>query len=90
MTIMGRLARCGVDKPLFLVDSYMPIEFDQFNNSPTTRLKGKPRVIALCEQVEADLEQQANRIRAMLAQHDLDELLAPLIAMAEEAAADTE
>ena len=90
MTIMGRLARCGMDEPLFYVDSYMPLEFDQFNNSPTTRLKGNPRVIALCEQVEADLEQQANRIRTMLAQHDFDELLAPLMAMVEEAATGTQ
>jgi tetratricopeptide (TPR) repeat protein len=90
MTNAGRLARCGTDEPLFYVDSYMPLEFDQFNNSPTTRLKGNPRVIALCQQVEADLEQQANRIRTMLAQHDFDELLAPLIAMAEEAVAGTE
>jgi TolB-like protein/tetratricopeptide (TPR) repeat protein len=87
MTIMGRLARCGTDEPLFYVDSYMPLEFDQFNNSPTTRLKGNPRVIALCEQVEADLEQQTNRIRTMLAQHDFEELLAPLMAMAEDAVA---
>ena len=89
MTIVGRLARCGTDEPLFYVDSYMPLEFDQFKNSPTTRLKGEPRVTALCEQVEADLEQQANRIRTMLAQHDFDELLAPLMAMADEAAANT-
>jgi hypothetical protein len=38
----------------------------------------------LCERIEADLEQQAERVRTMLAEHDVDTLLAPLMAMAAE------
>jgi len=58
--------------------------------SPWSRLKDNPRLIALCERMEADLEQQADRIRTMLAEHDIDELLAPLMALAEETVAEAE
>jgi TolB-like protein len=81
---------CNATPSLFYVDAGMPQQLDQYNNSPTARLKDDPRVIELCERIEADLEQQANRIRTMLAKHDVDELLAPLMAMAEEAVADVE
>jgi len=81
---------CGTERSLFYVDSHMPLQFDQFNSSPAARLKDDPRIITLCERIEADLEQQANRIRAMLAKHDFDVLLAPLVAMAEEGVAGTE
>jgi len=37
-----------------------------------------PRVAAIRRKVEEDLEQQAERIQSMLAEHDVDELLAPL------------
>jgi DNA-binding winged helix-turn-helix (wHTH) protein/tetratricopeptide (TPR) repeat protein len=40
-----------------------------------------PRVAALRRQVEEDLEHQAEKIRMMLAEHDVDELLAPLSAV---------
>jgi tetratricopeptide (TPR) repeat protein len=46
------------------------------------RLKDDPRVISLCERMATDREQQAERIRNMLAEHDVDTLLAPLMAMA--------
>ena len=49
---------------------------------PFGRLSNNPRLIAICERIEADLSQQALRVRSMLAQHEFDELLAPLIAMA--------
>ena len=41
-------------------------------------LESDPRVAALRRQVEEDLEAQAARISAMLAEHDPDTLLAPL------------
>jgi len=75
---------CGTDRSLFTIDANISPQFDQFNSSPAVRLKDDPRIIALCERVEMDLEQQAKRIRAMLAKHDFDELLAPLMAMAED------
>jgi len=81
---------CGTERSLFYVDAGMPHQFDQFRSSPAARLKDDPRVIELCERVDADLAQQANRIRTMLAKHDVDELLAPLMAMAEEEVADAE
>ncbi len=52
------------------------------------RFRKDPRFISYCERVEADLDQQAERIRAMLAEHDIDELLAPLIALVEEGPGD--
>lgn len=45
----------------------------------------QPRFKALMQRCLKELDRQADRIRTMLAEHDLDELLAPLIAMAEEA-----
>ena len=58
--------------------------------SPWSRLRDNPRLIALCDRMEADLDQQADRVRTMLAEHDIDELLAPLMALAEETIADAE
>ena len=82
---------CGNDESsdaeLFYTDAVMP---NLFNSSPTARLSGDPRIIALCERIEADFEQQANRIRKMLAERDIDELLSPLMALADDAAADAE
>jgi TolB-like protein/Flp pilus assembly protein TadD len=75
------------DAELFYTDAVMP---NLFNSSPTARLGDDPRIIALCERIDADLEQQASRIRKMLAEHDIDELLSPLMALAEDAAADAE
>jgi TolB-like protein/Tfp pilus assembly protein PilF len=49
------------------------------------RFKDDPRVISACQRMQADFEQQAERVRTMLAQHDIDELLAPLMKMASEA-----
>jgi TolB-like protein len=56
--------------------------------SPWARFREDPRFISYCERVEADLDQQAERVRAMLAGHDIDELLAPLIALVEEGPGD--
>jgi TolB-like protein/Tfp pilus assembly protein PilF len=50
------------------------------------RLREDPRFIALIDRMQADLDQQAVRIRAMLAKHDVDALLAPLIALAPDTA----
>ena len=57
---------------------------DHLIASPWVRFKEDSRFVSYCERVEADLEQQAERIRAMLAGHDIDELLAPLMALVEE------
>ena len=51
---------------------------------PWDRLHDDPRFIDLCEEIQADLELQAQRLRRLLGRHDLDELLAPLMAMADE------
>ncbi len=87
----GRWLTCCNDEPsdttLFFTEDVMPI---LFNSSPAARLGDDPRIIALCERIEADLEQQASRIRKMLAEHDIDELLSPLMALADDAAADAE
>jgi len=80
-----RWLSCSKGEPsgttLFFTDDVMP---NLFNSSPTARLGEDSRIIALCERIEADLEQQANRIRKMLAEHDMDVLLAPLMALADE------
>ncbi len=47
-------------------------------NTDLNGLDSDPRVAELRSIVESDLEAQAARIREMLSQHDLDELLAPL------------
>jgi tetratricopeptide (TPR) repeat protein len=52
--------------------------------SPWARFREDSRFISYCERVEANLDQQAERIRTMLAQHNIDELLAPLMALVEE------
>ena len=53
------------------------------NSSPLAQLRNDPEIIALCERIEPGLEQQANRVRKMLAEPDNDELLAPLMALAD-------
>jgi tetratricopeptide (TPR) repeat protein len=86
-----RWLSCSNDEPsetaLFFTEDTMPI---LFSSSPVARLGDDPGVIALCERIDADFEQQANRIRKMLAEHDVDELLSPLMALADDAAADAE
>jgi tetratricopeptide (TPR) repeat protein len=62
----------------WVVDGSMPWSIDVL-----TRLADDPRVIALSEENTAKREFMANRIRAMLAQHDVDDLLAPLLAHGE-------
>jgi len=51
--------------------------------SPWNRFKDDPRYISLCQRIDADIEQQADRIREMLAQYDVDELLGPLMVLAD-------
>jgi DNA-binding winged helix-turn-helix (wHTH) protein/TolB-like protein/tetratricopeptide (TPR) repeat protein len=51
-------------------------------NTTLNGLDSDPRVVSLRVQVEADLNEQANRIRDLLAQHDADELLAPVAVVA--------
>lgn len=58
--------------------------------SPWDRLRDDPRFIRQWGRMEADLQQQAKSIRAMLAQYDIDELLAPLMTAAEKEAANAE
>ncbi len=64
------------------VDYHQRDDCDWLETPAWELLKDDPRVISLCERMEADLEQQAERIRTMLATHDVDVLLAPLMAMA--------
>ncbi len=52
------------------------------NSSPSAQLRNDSAIIALCERIELGLKQHANRIRKMLAEQDVDELLAPLKALA--------
>ncbi len=59
---------------------------DYLVNSPWIRFRDDPRYVEVCDQINADLEKQAKRIRTMLAQRNVDELLAPLIALAEQQA----
>jgi TolB-like protein len=47
--------------------------------SPWDRFRDDPRFIRQWSRMEADLGQQAESIRAILAQYDVDELLAPLM-----------
>jgi TolB-like protein len=47
--------------------------------SPWPRLAEDPRYRSLCQRIDRDLEQQAQRIREMLASHDVDKLLAVLM-----------
>ena len=44
--------------------------------SPWQRLRDDPRFVAELDRMQADLDQQARRIRAMLAQYDIDTLMA--------------
>jgi len=57
---------------------------DGIDPSPWTELGQNPRFVRLCERGEADLQQQADRVRALLSSYDIDELLAPLVALAQE------
>ena len=66
------------------VDYHFREDCDWLETPAWERFKDDPRVISLCERIEADLEQQAERVRTMLAEHDVDTLLAPLMAMAAE------
>jgi TolB-like protein len=52
--------------------------------SPWPRFAEDPRYVSLCERIEADLAQQAERIRSTLARYEVDELLAPLMALTAE------
>jgi len=59
-------------------------EDDIFRGPPWDRMHDNPSFIELCERIQADLDQQASRVRKMLAHHDLDDLLAPLMVMVED------
>ena len=66
-----------------------PLDSDDeyVDGNPWARLREDPRLVALCQRIESDWEQQAGRLRASLALYDVDEVLAPVIAWAEKAAA---
>ncbi|MEP5764849.1 MAG: tetratricopeptide repeat protein [Halieaceae bacterium] len=49
---------------------------------PWQDLRGDTRFQALSRRAQNELEQQTDRVRVMLAEHDLELLLAPLVAMA--------
>jgi len=51
--------------------------------SPWSRFAEDSRYQSLCRRIDDDRIRQADRIRAMLAQYNVDELLAPLMAMAQ-------
>jgi len=57
--------------------------------SPWERLRDDPRFVAQWDRMQADLEQQAERIRGMLAQYDIDQLLAPAVDVMKKHAAET-
>ena len=64
---------------------YRSIAFeDQFRvHSPWQRIRNDPRFVAQTERIRGDLDRQAQRIRAMLAEHDVDALVGPVIELAE-------
>jgi tetratricopeptide (TPR) repeat protein len=62
-------------------------EYETF--APWKGLLDDPRFIAQHERIQADLDQQAERIRRMLARYDVDQLLAPMMELAEERFADS-
>jgi TolB-like protein/Flp pilus assembly protein TadD len=64
------------------VDYHM---LDDCSTSIWEQFKDNARVAALCKRMAAEIERQAESIRAMLAEHDFDELLAPLMALAQSA-----
>jgi len=84
------MLRKAVDYHLrwMVLDERWPFE-DQAE-SPLNLLRDDPRYVAQVDRMEADLDQQARRIRNMLAQYDIDELLAPVMALAQERVADTQ
>ena len=49
-------------------------------HSPWGRFKQEPRFVAQWNRMQVDLRQQAETVRSMLARHDMDDLLAPLMA----------
>ena len=57
--------------------------------SPWERLRDDPRFAMQWERMQADLLQQGERIRMMLARYDIDELLGPTVALAEHRAAES-
>ena len=61
-------------------------EDGMLSEAPWNRLHDDRRFIDLCDEIQADLDQQAERLRKLLGRYDLDQLLAPLMAMAEEGA----
>ncbi len=42
-------------------------------------MQNDPRVVSACKRMQNDFEQQSERVREMLAQYDVDTLLAPLM-----------
>jgi len=51
--------------------------------SPWQRFRDDPRFILLWSRAQAELDRQAQGVRAMLAQYDIDDLLAPVMAQTE-------
>jgi TolB-like protein len=74
------MLRKAVDYHYRLID----IEEQIRVHSPWQRIRDDPRFIAQKERIQGDLDQQARRVRAMLAEHDVDALVGPVIEMAEE------
>lgn len=52
--------------------------------SPWQRLRDDPRFIVLWGRAQAELDRQAKGVRAMLAQYDIDNLLAPVMVQTDE------
>ncbi|MGI9223024.1 MAG: tetratricopeptide repeat protein [Woeseiaceae bacterium] len=75
----------AVDMFLKAVDYHYRDDCAWLSDPKWERLKDDRRLAAGCKRMQADFEQQADRVRTMLAQHDVDELLAPLMKMASEA-----
>jgi len=55
---------------------------EQLTDSPWPRFRSDISYQDLCARIQADFEQQAVRVRTILARYDPDELLAPLIELA--------
>lgn len=68
------------------VDYHMRVscQDDMTNEPPWDRMHDDPRFLDLCSQMQADLDSQADRLRKLLGRYDMDELLAPLMAISEE------
>ncbi len=60
-------------------------QIEQESIFPWGRFRDDPRYIALVDHMQADLDHQTARVEVILAQHNVDDLLAPLRALVRDA-----